>query len=130
MGMGPKSKIALALMVGAVLGGVASQGGRAQSKPKAYLVTEHEVIDAAAYAELVPRARAAMQAFSGKPLVPGGGKIFALVGEPPKRFFVVEWESADHALAWSKSPEREAYRPLRDKAEKIIRQFILEAPVN
>ena len=46
--MNPKSRILLAVVAGAALGTAAVQGLHAQAKPKAYLVTETELIDAAA----------------------------------------------------------------------------------
>jgi uncharacterized protein (DUF1330 family) len=50
------------------------------------------------------------------------------VGEPPKRFGVSEWESVEKAQAWYNSAERKALTPLREKAFKITRQFIVERP--
>ena len=46
--MHTKSKIVLALVAGVALGAAAVQGLHAQAKPKAYLVTESEVLDQAA----------------------------------------------------------------------------------
>ena len=57
--MNPKSRIVLAAVVGAALGAAAVQGLHAQAKPKAYIVTETEVIDASALAAYVPQAQAA-----------------------------------------------------------------------
>ena len=54
--MNPKSRIVLAAVVGAALGAAAVQGLHAQAKPKAYIVTETEVIDASALAAYVPQA--------------------------------------------------------------------------
>src|SRR5205085_4397806 len=47
--MNPKSQLALALVVGAAVGAAAVQGLHAQAKPKAYQVTELEIIDAEAW---------------------------------------------------------------------------------
>ena len=58
------------------------------------------------------------------------GKIVGLIGEPPKRFSVSEWESLDAAQAYYKSPARQALNDLRAKAQKVVRQFIVEAPAN
>jgi hypothetical protein len=71
--MNPRSRIVLAVVVGAALGAAAVQGLHAQAKPKAYIVTETEVIDAAALAAYVPQAQAAARAAGGRPgIVPGG----------------------------------------------------------
>jgi uncharacterized protein (DUF1330 family) len=126
--MNTKFKIALAIVAGAALGAVAMQGLHAQAKPKAYIVTESEILDAAALAEYTPKAQAAVRAAGGTPGVVAMGRAIALVGEPPKRFGVSEWENADKALAYRKSPERAALDSLRDKSFKITRQFIIERP--
>ena len=129
--MNTNYKIALAVVAGAALGAAAVQGLHAQVKPKAYLVTESEVIDAAALAAYVPQAQAAARAAGGRPgIVPAGGKIVALVGEPPKRFGVSEWESLEKAQAYYNSAERKALTPQRGKALKVIRQFLVEGPAN
>ena len=129
--MNTKIKVGLAVLAGAALGAAAVQGLHAQAKPKAYLVTESEVLDAAALAAYVPQAQAAARAAGGRPgIVPAGGKIVALVGEPPKRFGVSEWESLEKAQAYYNSAERKALTPQRDKAQKVLRQFVVEGPAN
>jgi uncharacterized protein (DUF1330 family) len=126
--MNTKYKIALAVLAGAALGAAAVEGLHAQAKPKAYIVTESDVIDAASLAAYTPQAQAAVKAAGGVPGVVASGKIVALVGDPPKRFGVSEWESAEKAQAWYNSGERKALTPLREKAFKITRQFIVERP--
>ena len=129
--MNTNYKIVLAVVAGAALGAAAVQGLHAQVKPKAYLVTESEVIDAAALAAYVPQAQAAARAAGGRPgIVPAGGKIVALLGEPPKRLGVSEWESLEKAQAYYNSAERKALTPQRGKALKVIRQFLVEGPAN
>jgi len=72
-----------------------------------------------------------MRAAGGRPgVVPAGGKIVALVGEPPKRIGASEWDSLEKAQAWYNSPERKALTPQREKAQKIVRQFLVEGPAN
>ena len=82
--MNPKSRILLAVVAGAALGAAAVQGLHAQAKPKAYLVTETELIDAAALATYIPQFRAAASAAGGCPgVVPAGGKIILITHQPP-----------------------------------------------
>jgi len=126
--MNTKYKIALAVLAGAALGAAAVQGLHAQAKPKAYIVTESELLDAASLATYTPQAQAAAKAAGGVPGVVASGKIVALIGDPPKRFGVSEWESLEKAQAYYDSPERKALTPLRDKAFKTTRQFIVERP--
>jgi uncharacterized protein (DUF1330 family) len=127
--MKARYSVPLALLAGIAVGAVAVHTLHAQAKPKAYIVTESEILDAAALAEYGPKAQASAKAAGGKPgIVPANGKIVGLIGEPPKRFGVSEWESLDKAQAYYKSPERQALNDLRAKAQKVHRQFIVEAP--
>ena len=121
--------VALSMIAGAALGGAAIQGLHAQAKPKAYLVTESEVIDRPSVPPYDPALASAMQAAGGHWIGGASGptdKITAVIGDPPKRFGVTEFESIDKAQAWLKSSGREAIAPKRDKAIKLVRQFIFE----
>jgi uncharacterized protein (DUF1330 family) len=123
--------IGVAMLAGFGFGVITVQGLHAQAKPKAYIVTESELIDAAALVSYTPQAQAAVKAAGGRPgVVPTGRKIVALVGTLPKRFGVSEWESLEKAQAWYKSPERKALDSQREKAFKVVRQFIVEGPAN
>ena len=53
--MTSKSRIVLAILVGAALGGAAIHGLHAQAKPKAYTVTELETLDAKGAADVAAR---------------------------------------------------------------------------
>src|SRR5437764_3009561 len=107
--MNTQYKIALAVVVGAALGAAAVQGLHAQAKPKAYIITETEVLDAAALAAYSPLIRAASDAAGGRRIAPPGGKIVAFVGEAPKRIGISEWESLEKAQAYRSSA---AYKDL------------------
>jgi uncharacterized protein (DUF1330 family) len=125
--MNTKYKMVLAAVAGAALGATAIQGLHAQAKPKAYLVTETEVLDRAALGTYVQQVRDAAKAAGGNlDFVPPGENIVALVGDAPKRVGVSEWESKEKAQAWFNSPERKALAPQRDKAQKITRQYLVE----
>ena len=121
--------VALSMLAGAALGGAAIQGLHAQAKPKAYLVTESEILDRAALESYGSSLASAMQAAGGHWVGGASGptdKITAVIGDPPKRFGVTEFENIDKAQAWLKSSGREAIAPKRDKAIKLVRQFIFE----
>jgi uncharacterized protein (DUF1330 family) len=120
------SKIALAVVAGAVLGAAAVQGLHAQAKPKAYVVTETEAIDAAAVAAYGPLIRPVIDAAGGRRLNTPGGKTVALVGEPPKRIAISEWESLEKAQAFMNSAAFKNLAPQRDKAVKTIRSYAIE----
>ena len=124
--------VGLAMLVGFGFGAISVQGLHAQAKPKAYIVTESELLDAAALATYTTQFQATVGAFGGRRgvVVPAGAKIVALVGTPPKRFGVSEWESLEKAQAWRNSAERKTLAAQRDKAFKVVRQFIVEGPAN
>src|SRR5262245_60485173 len=116
--------VALSMVAGVALGAAAIQGLHAQAQPKAYLVTESEILDRSAVPPYGSVLSPAMQAAGGHWV--GGGtqpteKITAVVGDPPRRIGVVEFENRDKAQAWLKSPEREGIAPQRNKAIKITR---------
>jgi uncharacterized protein (DUF1330 family) len=127
--MNSKYKIAVSVLAGAALGAAAVHGLHAQTKPKAYLVTESELLDPAALATYVPKVQAAAKAAGGKlDFIPAGGKVVSIVGDAPKRVGVSEWESLEKAQAWFNSPERKALTADREKAQKTTRQYIIELP--
>jgi uncharacterized protein (DUF1330 family) len=125
--MNTKSKITIALVAGVALGAAAVQGLHAQAKPKAYLVTESEILDQAALDSYIPGVTGALPAGGGRFLAgPGATKAIAIVGAAPQRFGIAEFDTVDQAQAWMKSPAREALAAQRNKAIKITRQFIVE----
>ena len=86
--------VLLSMIAGAALGGAAIQGLHAQAKPKAYLVTESEVIDRPSVPPYDPLLASALQAAGGQ-WIGGAGpteKITAVLGDPPKRFGVTAFE--------------------------------------
>ena len=120
--------VALSMIAGAALGGAAIQGLHAQAKPKAYLVTETEVLDRAVLDNTYfPQVRQAAKAAGGNiDFISPGENIVAVVGDAPKRVGVSEWESMEKAKAWLNSAERQALAPQREKAQKVTRQYIVE----
>jgi uncharacterized protein (DUF1330 family) len=117
----------LSMIAGAALVGAAIQGLHAQAKPKAYQVTELEVLDDAAWQEFVKAVRATQQAASGRNLRTAKGKVVAFVGAPPKNVGITEFDSLDQALAYRNSQAFKDLDPLRNKAIKIVRQYTVEA---
>src|SRR5436190_22198782 len=107
--MHTKSKIALTLVAGVALGAAAVQGLHAQDKPKAYLVTESEILDQAALDSYMPGVTSALPAGGGRFLAgPGVTNATAIVGTAPQRVGIAEFDTVDQAQAWMKSPAREA----------------------
>jgi uncharacterized protein (DUF1330 family) len=125
--MNPKSKIMLAIVVGAALGAAAVQGLHAQAKPKAYTISELETLDAAAQAAYVPAILAAQKAANARNFNTAGGRIVAMEGAAPKRVAITEWDSLEQAEAFYKSKAWNDLAPQRDKAVKTIRRYAVEA---
>ena len=113
-----------------MLGAAAVQGLHAQAKPKAYIITESEVIDAEGLKAYAPIAQAALRAAGGRSLAPATTNAVAFLGEAPKRVGISEWESIDKAKAWRSSPEWKALSPQRDKVQKQIRAYAIEGALN
>jgi uncharacterized protein (DUF1330 family) len=124
--MNARYKIVLAIVAGAALGAAAVQGLHAQAKPKAFVITETDVLDAAALAAYSPLARAAADAAGARRVSPPGGKTVAFVGEAPKRVGIQEWESLEKAQAFRNSDAFKNLTPQRDKAVKTIRSYAVE----
>ena len=124
--MNTKYKIVVAVVAGAALGAAAVQGLHAQAKPKAYIVTESEVLDAAALAAYRPKVVAAIQAAGGRRLAPATDKVVAFVGQAPKRIGITEWDTLEKAQAYRNSAAFKNLAPERDKAVKTVRSFAVE----
>ena len=120
--------VALSMLAGAALGSAAIQGLHAQAKPKAYSVSETELLDATAQAAYTPLAQAAQRNAGARPLRTGGGKVVAIEGAaPPKRVAITEWDSLEQAQAFYNSAAWKDLAPQRDKGVKLIRRYVVEA---
>jgi uncharacterized protein (DUF1330 family) len=125
--MNTNLKIALAVIVGAALGVAATQGLHAQAKPKAYTVTEIEVLDLAAVTAYGPVVQAVIKNAGGKNLNTAGGQTVSFVGVAPKRVAINEFDNLEQAQAFINSAVYKNIIPQRDKAEKVLRQYAVEA---
>ena len=126
--MNTNIKIALAVVAGAALGAAAMQELHAQTKLKAYTVTETEGLDAAAQKVYTPLVQAAQKAAGGaRNLNTAGGRIVALEGGAPNRVAITEWDSLEQAQAFYTSKAFKDLAPQRDKAVKTVRRYIVEA---
>jgi len=83
--------------------------------PRAFIIAEMEVTDAAAFEEYAPQVRPSLAPYGGQYLV-RGGSITSLAGDAPKRVVVLAFDNIDKARAWYSSPAYEALKPLRDRA--------------
>jgi Domain of unknown function (DUF1330) len=78
--MNPKSRIVLAVVVGAALGAAATQGLHAQAKLKAYSVSELDVSDMEAQKAYLPVARTAIEGAHGRALRTAAGRVEHIEG--------------------------------------------------
>jgi len=118
------------MLAGAAFGAAAAQGLHAQAKPKAYLVTEVEVIDASAQAAYAPLVQAVIKAAGGHNFFTAGGKTVAFIGEAPKVAAISEWDSLEQVQAYRNSTAFKNLAPQRDKAQRQVRSYAVEATAN
>jgi uncharacterized protein (DUF1330 family) len=113
-------KVALAVLSGVAIGGLAVQGLHAQAKAPAYAVVEIDVTNQDAFMkEYAPIAGNALTAAGGKYLA-RGGKTVAIDGEPPKpRTVVIAFESLEKAQAAFASAAYRDNRKIGDKYAKF-----------
>src|SRR5450755_3527292 len=126
--MKSKFKLAIALVAGAAIGAAAIEGLHAQSTPKAYVITEIEVINQEAQKAYLPKVGEVIKSTGGTYLV-RGGKISVLEGEAPKRVTVVVYDSLQKAQASRTSPAWTALKAERDKAIKA-KSYVVEGLPN
>jgi len=120
--------VALAILAGAVLGGVAIHGLHAQTKPQAYQVIEVNVKDSELYKQYAEKAMPLQLQYSAR-FIARGGKVDSFAGEPPKRAVIAVYDSLEKVQALRDSPEYKALVPLRDKAADY-HSFIVEGSAN
>jgi uncharacterized protein (DUF1330 family) len=115
------------MLAGAALGAGAVGGLHAQTKPKAYTVSELETLDPTLANDVAVRIAKAQEGAGGRNFRTGGGKVTTMEGPPPaQRIAITEWESLDKAQAFFKSKAWMDLAPDRDKALKTIRRYVVE----
>ena len=120
--------VALSLLAGFALGGLAVQGLHAQAKLKAYSVGEIEPIAGATVSPgYVDAARKAIADAHGHSMGTLNGKIFHIEGAPaPTKVAMTEWDSADAAKAFFQSKTWKDLAPEGEKTAKTVRRYIIE----
>jgi len=115
------------MLAGIAIGAAAVQGLHAQAKPKTYTVVESVTLDGAAQAAYTPLIVAAIKAAGGRNFNTAGGKIVSFEGEAPKRVAINEWDSLEQAQAFYNSAAAKNLEPQREKANRRIRYYAVEA---
>jgi uncharacterized protein (DUF1330 family) len=117
--------LAMALLAGVAIGAAAVNGLNAQGTPGAYAVVDiSEITDEKTFAQILPKALPASDAFGGKYII-RTAKTTGLDGTPPQRFVVIAFDSAEKAKAWDSSPAQKEVNDLRRKSTKS-RVFIAD----
>lgn len=84
----------------------------------AYVISDIEVLDAAAYPEYVALSPATVAAYGGR-FIARAGRTEKLEGEwLPSRLVILEFASIERAKAWLDSPEYAPVKALRHKAAR------------
>ena len=122
--MKTRSTVVLSMIAGAVVGATAIQGLHAQGKSKVYMISESEIIDQAQLGTYNTTVQKALKDAGGNLVL--SDKVIAVLGNPPQRVGVTEFDSVEKAQAWVNSSARKELGPVREKAVKIVRQYILE----
>ena len=120
--------VALSLLAGVALGGLAVQGLHAQTKLKAYSIGEIIPIAGATVSpSYLAAARKALADAGGRSMGTLKGRIFHAEGEaPPIGVAMTEWDSADAARAFFQSKAWKDLAPEGEKTAKTIRRYIVE----
>ena len=116
--------VAIAILAGIAIGGMAVQALHAQTKPRAYVVIEMDVMNQESFfKEFVPAAVKTIMDQGGKFLA-RGGKLVNIEGPGPvysevKRLTVVEFENMEKAQATFASPSYSDVKTIGNKHAKF-----------
>jgi len=128
--MKTKYTVALSLLAGVSIGGLAVQKLHAQAKPPVYLISEITIEDGKLdtyLKEYAPLAQAAIKATHGR--LVAAGQATEIEGPAPKmRITVNEYKSIEDAKASRTSPEYKKAREVGDKLAKFHAYVIPGAP--
>ena len=116
--------VVLSMIAGAAVGAAAIQGLHAQTK-KVYMISESEIVgDRGALDAYNTQVQKALKDAGGTLVI--SDNVTKVLGEAPQRVGVTEFDSLERAKAWTNSEGRKALAPSREKAVKIVRQYIIE----
>ena len=126
--MRTRYRVALPLLAGVAIGGLAVQGLHAQAKLKAYSIGEIiPVAGGTVSPGYLAAARKALADAGGRSMGTLKGRIFHAEGEsPPVGVAMTEWDSADAARAFFQSKVWKDLAPEGEKTAKTIRRYIVE----
>jgi uncharacterized protein (DUF1330 family) len=114
--------VALSMVGGIGVGGLAIQTLHAQSKPPVYMIAINEVSNPDGYKkEYLPPAQKSIKDHGGVYVAAGAGTVIA--GNPPNgRVVILRWESIEALKKWRNSTE---YQAALKKGEQYAKYNIL-----
>lgn len=124
-------KLAVALIAGAAIGGMAIQGLHAQAKPPAYLIIPIlNINDAAAFKTgVLDKVKREDLTAAGGQYVVLSQKFIGLDGTPPERLIIIKFDSVEKAQAFLNTPAQKEINAARIKSTKSL-SFIVEGSTN
>jgi uncharacterized protein (DUF1330 family) len=124
--MGTRYTVALAMVAGGVIGGLAVEGIHAQARPPAYYIAEIDVSNENIYnKDWAPKADETVKAAGGTYLV-SSTDVERIEGAAPKRLLISKWDNIDKLTAWRESQAYMRTLPILDKAIKSVRSYAVE----
>jgi uncharacterized protein (DUF1330 family) len=118
--------VALAMVAGGVIGGLAVEGIHAQARPPAYYIAEIDVSNENIYTkDWAPKADETVKAAGGTYLV-SSTDVERIEGAAPKRLLISKWDNIDKLTAWRESQAYMRTLPILDKAIKSVRSYAVE----
>jgi uncharacterized protein (DUF1330 family) len=126
--MKAKFSVAVSMLAGVVIGGLAVEGLHAQAKPPAYVVAEIDVSNQDGYAKeyLPPSSKALLD--NGAKYLARGSRTASIKGEPPKRIVLLTFENFEKAQAAFNSPEFQSAARIGEKYAKFRIYAVEGAP--
>jgi uncharacterized protein (DUF1330 family) len=101
------------------MGRLAAPHHERKTVPRAYVVNQVVVHDAAKYSAYAAKGRDAVEQFGGR-ILAAGGRVTTLEGEPlPPRVVIIEFPSFEAAEQYHASPEYQAAAELRRGAATV-----------
>jgi uncharacterized protein (DUF1330 family) len=119
------NRIAAAMLAASISIGLGFPSAVLAAEPKAYLIQEIQVTDAAKYKDYAEQAPATVAAFGGTFIIRAGA-VNVIDGTPPAgRVVVIEFPSVAKAKAWHESEAYQKILPIRN-ASSTSRVYIVE----
>jgi len=126
--MNHRIALSLAVLAGAVVGGVGVGGlnAQSQSQPRYFVITEQEITDQNKYnTEYAPNVTKTILDHQGR-FVVRNDQITHLAGDPaPKRIVILGFDTMDQIQRWQNSEDYKELRPIRDRVMKL-KQFAVQ----